>query len=69
MGKFGQEVRKGHVVGLSQGLEFVLGYFCVVDDDIGDVKFDKQFVGCNPLPLVWVGRMGEEGLHSWMDRF
>ncbi len=52
-----------------RGLEFVFGYFCVVDDDIGGVKFGKQFVGCSPLPLIWVGWMGEEGFHFWVDRF
>ncbi len=65
MGKFGQEVWEGHVVGLSQGLEFAFGYFRTIDDDIGGAKFGEQFVGCNPLPLVWVGQMGKEGLHPW----
>ncbi len=30
MDKFGQEVRKDHVVGLLQGFEFVFGYFYIV---------------------------------------
>ncbi len=47
----------------------MLGYFCVVDDDIGDVKFGEQFVSCNLLLLVWVGWMGEEGFYPWVDRF
>ncbi len=52
MDKFDQEVRKGHVVSLLQDFEFVLSYFYIVDNDIEDVKFDKQFVGCDPLSLV-----------------
>ncbi len=41
MGKFGQEVREGHVVDLSQGLEFAFDYFYIIDDDIGDAKFGE----------------------------
>ncbi len=67
--KFDQEVQEDYVVGLSQDFEFVFDYFHIVDNDIGDAKFDEQFVGYNPLPLVWVGRMDEEDLHSWVDRF
>ncbi len=69
MDKFGQEVWEGHVVDLLQDLEFVFGYFCIVDDNIGDVKFDEQFVGYSPLPLVWVSQIGKEDLYLWMDRF
>ncbi len=29
-----------------------LDYFCVVDNDIRNVKFGEQFVGCNPLLLI-----------------
>ncbi len=69
VGKFGQEIWEDHVIGLLQDLEFALGYFYAVDDDIGNAKFGEQFVSCNPLSLVWVDRMDKEGLHPWTDRF
>ncbi len=67
--KFGQEVWEGYVVSLLQDLEFAFGYFYIINDDIGGVKFDEQFVSCNSLLLVWVGRMDEEDLYPWADRF
>ncbi len=69
IGKFGQEVWKGHIVDLSQGFEFAFDYFCIIDNNVEDTKFDKQFVGCNPLSLIWVGQIGKKSLHLWADRF
>ncbi len=63
MDKFGQEVWESHIVGLSQDLEFAFDYFYIVDDDIGGVKFDKQFIDYNPLLLIWISQIDKEDLH------